>query len=611
MKALHSIKFQFITLFSVFIIALITVTSILGIMDLSKAVEKTFAVHGISIVERASALIDGDSFEALAKSLDGEDPFYEETRVKLLDLKNAAGSLYLYTMAPMNGDIQHDTWNFIIDGSAETDDMENFSALGLEEDTSDYDSAFRMVLKSGKTETSKLEHQGEWGWMISTYTPIKNSAGDIVGIAGTDFDGEYLYNAIRDGQRQKIIIGVISISLGLALLLLFIRMIFSRLHKINAILKEISHGEGDLTRRIKIDKNDEIGELSTYLNMTLDKIKNLIIVIKGEASRLMDIGNNLASNMHQTAGAVNQITGNIQTIKEKVTDQSASVSQTHATMEQVTGNITKLGKNVEVQTTSVTESSSAIEEMLANIHSVTRTLVQNEENVNELIRVSDAGRDSLERVTRDIQEIIKESEGLAKINTVMENIASQTNLLSMNAAIEAAHAGAAGKGFSVVAGEIRKLAAGSSEHSKTISNILKRIKTSIDTINSSTGAAMETFEGINQRVSIVSDQESNIRSAMEEQGQGSKTILEAVTRMNEQTQMVKQGSDEMRTGSKEVILESKNLAKATVEISGSMNEMASSASEINTAVSQVNEMSKKTRKHIEKLFDEVSKFKVE
>ena len=611
MKLFRLLRFQFIALFSVFIIVLSVVTSILGILELSRAVEDTFAVQGIFIAERAATLVDGDSFEALTKSLDGSDPFYEETRIKLLELKEATGCKYLYTMAPLNGDMRNSVWLFIIDGSAEPEDEENFSAIGDKEDVSEYDDAFIEVLASGKTEVSKLVNQGEWGWLVSAYTPIKNSAGKTVGIVGCDFDGDYLYNAIKTGQRERIIIGAVSIVLGLALLQLFLRMIFSRLSKINSILQELSLGEGDLTRRIKIDKEDEIGELSKYLNMTLDKIKNLIVVIKGGTDKLRTIGNNLASDVLQTTGAVQQITANIQTIKQKVIDQSASVSETHATMEQVTDNITKLGKNVEIQTSSVSESSSAIEEMLANIHSVTETLVRNTENVRELIKVSDAGRSSLQKVTQDIQEIARESDGLLAINTVMENIASQTNLLSMNAAIEAAHAGESGKGFSVVAGEIRKLATSSSEQSKTISNALKKMKTAIETISASTNTALEKFEAIDERVRTVSDQETNIRSAMEEQGQGSQKILEAVSRMNEQTQLVKQGSDEMSNASKEVITESENLEKASVEISGGMNEMAGSANEINAAVTHVNEMSKKTREHIEVLFDEVSKFKVE
>jgi methyl-accepting chemotaxis protein len=249
--------------------------------------------------------------------------------------------------------------------------------------------------------------------------------------------------------------------------------------------------------------------------------------------------------------------------------------------------------------------------MLANIKSVTGTLIKNADNVKSLSSASEIGRSGLQDVAADIQEISRESEGLLEINSVMENIASQTNLLSMNAAIEAAHAGEAGKGFAVVADEIRKLAESSSEQSKTIGSVLKKIKDSIDKITQSTDYVLNKFEAIDSGVKTVADQEENIRNAMEEQGEGSKQILGAVGQLNEITQQVKGGSLEMQEGSKEVMQESKNLERVTQEITGGMNEMAAGAEQINIAVNRVNEISLKNRENIDTLVREVSKFKVE
>jgi len=443
---------------------------------------------------------------------------------------------------------------------------------------------------------------------ISPFTLGTSDTTWSVMVATTD---EYILSEVHDITRFTFILAVIIIS-GVAVLVYFVlKLTMKPVVDVAQTLKDIAQGEGDLTHIIPEKGKDEITELSHYFNQTINKIKGLVITIRDEALKLSNIGSDLASNMNETAAAVNQITANIQSIKSRVINQSASVSQTNATMEQVTVNINKLNGHIEYQNTNVSQASAAIEEMVANIQSVTGTLVKNSENVSHLKDASDLGHNGLQEVAADINEIAGESEGLLEINSVMANIASQTNLLSMNAAIEAAHAGEAGRGFAVVADEIRKLAESSSVQSKTIGVVLKKIKGSIDKITSSTTSVLNKFDAIDSSIETVAQQEENIRNAMEEQGQGSKQVLDGIGKVSEITKQVKSGSNEMLSGAKEVIQESQNLERVTQEITSGMNEMALGADQINSAVHQVNEITIKNREGIDSLLREVSRFKIE
>ncbi|MDR0910125.1 MAG: methyl-accepting chemotaxis protein [Spirochaetaceae bacterium] len=418
-------------------------------------------------------------------------------------------------------------------------------------------------------------------------------------------------SGIMHFARLILIGGLVALFIAIVLLSLIARSISKPIRAVSLMLRDISEGEGDLTGRLSVNSKDEIGELGNYFNLTMEKIQGLIRVIKGQTTELSNIGGSLSSNMNECAATTNNITATISKLKDKTLNQSASVEETSATMEQVTVSIEKLNEIVFKQTEQVSRSSAAIEQMIANIQSVANTLDKNMQSVKELSEAAGVGRSSLSEVTEDLREIAKESEGLLEINGVMENIASQTNLLSMNAAIEAAHAGEAGKGFAVVADEIRKLAENSSEQSKTISTVLKKITESIEKINSSSGNVEAKFDIIEGHVKTVAAQTDAIRTAMDEQTEGSQQVLESISNLNELTHDVKNGSDSMLTGSKQVLTESQNLANLTSEITGGMNEMVAGSDQMSSAITDVNQLTEKNKRSIDNVVTEVSRFKVE
>jgi methyl-accepting chemotaxis protein len=413
--------------------------------------------------------------------------------------------------------------------------------------------------------------------------------------------------------RNTLIFALLAVSLGVAVLALFI--IFFVARKITAPLKGLSIalekvGEGDLTTVITVDSQDEIGAMARLFGRTIGELKTLIIAVKERSGALQKSGDTLASTMSGTAAAINQVAATIAAIKDKTVGQSASVTETGAVMEQVTANIGKLDKAVEIQVRGLTKSSAAIESMLASIAQVTEALEKNNESVTILGGATDVGSASVNAVAADIQEIAKESAGLLEINAVMENIASQTNLLSMNAAIEAAHAGDVGKGFAVVADEIRKLSERSAEQSKTISTVLKKIKESIDKIISGTANTLQKFAAIETGIKKVQEQSAQMHDAMEEQNASNQHVLDMLKKLNNVSQEVRRSSAQMLEGSHEVIAESTRLETSAAEITSGMNDMAADAARIDSAVNTVRDLTDETKENIEALVNAIAKFRI-
>jgi len=377
-----------------------------------------------------------------------------------------------------------------------------------------------------------------------------------------------------------------------------------------AHLENLSSEQKDLTKRISICSVDELGTIAGMVNAFCEHLGSGIGTIKNKINGLNHTSFELSSSMSKTSTAVQQISSNLDNMKNLMVKQENGAEEAGKAVGDIKVNIDSLKKIIEEQTDSVNRSSSAIEEMTANINSVTRTLAENGKNVDELTSASENGKNGLQTVAQEIREIAHDSEGLLEINSVMNNIASQTNLLSMNAAIEAAHAGEAGRGFAVVADEIRKLAESSSKQSKTTASMLKKIKASIDNITKSSDDVLARFGAIDSSVKTVSQHEQNILNAMEEQETGGKQILDSISRLRDLTSSVKKGSDNMAESGETLVTETDVFIKTSRETVEGMNEIMKGIHQINDSVSQVNEMSHENNLNFESLKQETQKFNV-
>ena len=441
---------------------------------------------------------------------------------------------------------------------------------------------------------------------IGSYTTIKTIDWTITVTAPVN---EFM-GTVDELRLEMIGIGAVTLMIALAIVYFIAGAMVKPVQTAVEALKNIAQGEGDLTVRLPVIGNDEVTDMAEYFNRTIAKISSSIRQVGLNSSNMEEIGNELASNMTETASAVHQISANIDGVKQQAMTQAASVTETAATIEEIVRTIKQLNASIETQAASVAQSSSSVEQMVANIASIGQTLDKADDAVKELTAATGDGKATLVTSNSVTQKIAEESGSLMEASNVIQHIASQTNLLAMNAAIEAAHAGEAGKGFAVVADEIRKLAEESSAQGKTITATLKTLGGEIETLSASSKTVEEKFNAIFNLAEQVKEMSNRLTESMREQENGSKEVLTAIKSINTVTVEVQAGSEEMLKGGEGVAKEMQKLDGLTRVITDSMNEMASGAMQINNAVQEVSEITQKNKGAIENLAEEVSKFKV-